>query len=638
MLKLDAVFLFLLFLTYAALSYFGSLNPFSVGLVSSLSVSLLGLSVAFFLAIINRKLFIIYIIIFWVFTNLVVVGGWWYFQFFRTLFNYEVLNFSASGGDFFTIFSAFDYKKEAVFYSSITAFLSFLSIRFHCKNDFYSLGRVGFKFVCVFFSVVGFSSVQGFSEKLIGMSAFTLSPKYFHPVHAFFISSNVIYDKYEIKKHWLDFKQKNMREYTRGDSIQVEFGANEYNLIIIVVESFRASMLGSFGGEAKTPVFDYLKENYISVERFYANSNFTVKSEVSILCGVFDQGAKLSIAEYNVKNTLNCLPKYLEDKDYETYYFHGNTGKFYNRDIFFSDIGFSNLYFHADTDVYRKDDRLYLGWGVSDSDMYDIVFEQLESSTSKRPFFANLLTLTNHYPFSYEFNGRKPIQENSTSEVGSVIYSNYIKSIEYTDEMLGYFWSRFEESDFFDNTIVIITGDHGIWSFDDEHTPSLLKNEYFNRMPFVMYHPAINSPINIDQISSHIDILPTLIDVMDLPSKNDKYIGKNIFNAVVSPWSVSVLSGELFVSDGGKYCFLDGEECAKHQKECVNISDDLFAGGDQQPLVCIRHEGDLLGDRQLSSFTSVSDVAIYSDAFKMISYENHMLFEEPGVILNLNPE
>ena len=65
--------------------------------------------------------------------------------------------------------------------------------------------------------------------------------------------------------------------------------ASKNNVIILVLESVQASEMGLYGAKnTATPFLDSLGENAIFASNFYANSNFTVKSEHAIHCSTYD--------------------------------------------------------------------------------------------------------------------------------------------------------------------------------------------------------------------------------------------------------------------------------------------------------------------------------------------------------------
>lgn len=92
-------------------------------------------------------------------------------------------------------------------------------------------------------------------------------------------------------------------------------------------------------------------------------------------------------------------------------------------------------------------------------------------------------------------------------------FNRYRASVRYSDELIGRFLARLQASPFADNTVVVITGDHGE-EFND------LKQNYWGhngnfsdyqlRTPFVLHWPG-KTPQKIAHTTSHEDLVPTLM-------------------------------------------------------------------------------------------------------------------------------
>ncbi|MGB1834888.1 MAG: LTA synthase family protein, partial [bacterium] len=89
----------------------------------------------------------------------------------------------------------------------------------------------------------------------------------------------------------------------------------------------------------------------------------------------------------------HCLPAVLRENGYSTTWFHAGDASFDGQAIFFQENGFEKIIdkfdFLSDTEE--------LGWGYSDEALFQKVLSTLP--TLKEPFFASVLTITNHHPF-----------------------------------------------------------------------------------------------------------------------------------------------------------------------------------------------------------------------------------------------
>lgn len=295
---------------------------------------------------------------------------------------------------------------------------------------------------------------------------------------------------------------------------------NDLNVIVLVLESVRASEMGLYGApESATPFLDSLMSSATIVEKFYATSNYTVKSEHAIHCSALDRLIGSPLAESPNDVRTQCIPKILIESGYSTHWFHGNNLSFYNRSNYLPKLGFQYLH---DADKLNADSTMAkLGWGISDIDLFGAVEDSF--STIDQPFYAEILTLSNHLPFNYDWEIDFPAH----LARDDTFHQRYRRGIYYTDQAVKGFYEYLQINGFLENTILIITGDHGVWSFSDDNLPDVLKNEQMFRVPLIVHVPGKN-PVLIKGNHSHLDIAPTLIDLLGLNVLND-FMGQSIY-------------------------------------------------------------------------------------------------------------
>ena len=296
---------------------------------------------------------------------------------------------------------------------------------------------------------------------------------------------------------------------------------NKLNVLTLVLESVRASEMGIYGAqESATPFLDSLASKNVFVPNFYATSNFTVKSEHAIHCSTYDFMIGAPVSKRNIPVRSKCLPEMLSEQGYQTIWFHGNDKYFYSRDLYLPKIGFEKIYSEEELNV---DNQLpTLGWGINDSAIFETALKKLESL--EEPFYSEILTVSNHIPFEYEWGIEFPqhLAQQST------MFERYRRGIYYTDQAVKSFYERFKKSPLAENTILIITGDHGIWTFPDENKNGLQKNEEFFRVPLILDIPGLDNR-KISGNHNHLDIAPTLLEILQFEPSNT-FLGHSIFS------------------------------------------------------------------------------------------------------------
>ena len=149
----------------------------------------------------------------------------------------------------------------------------------------------------------------------------------------------------------------------------------------------------------------------------------------------------------------------------------------------------------------------------------------LEQKQGNKPFFASMLTVVTHHPYASPGN-ITPIS--SPQEA----YQYYLRGLRYTDDLLKDMFNILEAKGLLENTLVIITGDHG--EGFGEHGQIAHNGTAYNegmRVPLIIRTPdkALKSG-TIGGLWKHIDLMPTILDVAGIKIKG-VLPGKNILKS-----------------------------------------------------------------------------------------------------------
>lgn len=298
------------------------------------------------------------------------------------------------------------------------------------------------------------------------------------------------------------------------------------NIILIVLESVRASEMGIYGAEkSASPFMDQLAEQSNVYLNAYSTAPITGKSEFAINCSTLDFFADVNASDQNTLKNKRCIANILQEFGYKTIWFHGNEKEFYNRGNFMPKIGYQEVI--AEHELNKLNVKDNLAWGISDTALLDYALGSL--AKEKTHFFAEILTLSNHLPFNYDWKIDFPNYLTEKNDKGDYL-NDYRKGIYYTDQALKHFFTAFWKSNLASNTHVIITGDHGIWAFDQSKMYSQLsKDEHFFRIPLIIWSPDKKKNAS-SALSSHLDIAPTILDILDIESENS-FVGRSLFSS-----------------------------------------------------------------------------------------------------------
>ena len=250
------------------------------------------------------------------------------------------------------------------------------------------------------------------------------------------------------------------------------------------------------------------------------------------------------------------------------------------------------------------------------------MMDSLESRDEDVPFFAHLTTISNHYPFKWSLPIDKDLLPFPGKPEENTLIQNYQNAIFYTDYALGKFWERFKSSPLYDNTIVVVLSDHGIWHFENEDNLTLSqKNEKFYRSPLAIYHPFINTPFEFEQISSHLDIMPTVLRLMNKENPERAHMGKDLTRTHDDPWAIMNKGIDHILRKTDYQCFYDIDQCRTNQQDCQGWKGDIIHEEVQQNLVACRNvTGDLLSGGELTH--QVDKFAEFERALQAVKYQN----------------
>ena len=99
----------------------------------------------------------------------------------------------------------------------------------------------------------------------------------------------------------------------------------------------------------------------------------------------------------------------------------------------------------------------------------------------------------------------------------------YLASISFVDNYVGELLEELQNSEYADNTIVILWGDHG-WHLGDHGLWNKHSNfEQATRSPLIIYDPSIKKQIQVTSPTEFVDIFPTLCEAsgLEIPSNLD---------------------------------------------------------------------------------------------------------------------
>ena len=325
--------------------------------------------------------------------------------------------------------------------------------------------------------------------------------------------------------------------------------AENKNVIMISLESLQQFAIGlTINGEEVTPFLnDFIKEAYY-FDHFYQQTGQGKTSDAEFITENSLYPADRGSAFFaKANNTYESLASILKDQGYYTAVFHANEKEFWNRDNMYPSLGIDQFY---DESAFRVTEENSFGWGLTDQAFFEQSLDILK--TLPQPFYAKFLTLTNHYPFEIP----EPYQFIAPANTEDEIVNHYITTVRYLDEALKTFIDGLKALDLYDESIILMYGDHygisesyydGLAQLFNQDEITLYDHLMLQRVPLFIHLPNQTKGETVSKISSQIDVKPTLLNLLGLPATNYLNFGTDVFSPTHR--EVAILRDGSFITD-----------------------------------------------------------------------------------------
>ena len=288
---------------------------------------------------------------------------------------------------------------------------------------------------------------------------------------------------------------------------RVEAPAREkpLHVVLVVMESFTGRLVGALGGSpALTPELDRLASQGVLFENCIATGERTVQGLEAIVSSFPSLPGVSSIRRPQALQGFDTLATTLRARGYDTLFLYGGQGIFDDMRGFFVRNGF---------DVFLEErdfpDPVFRGaWGASDEDVFRRALREIEQrAAAGRPTLAVILTVSLHAPWEFPDGRVPPLPPDTPVPPG--FERAELQNFRYADWALGELVREAREKPFFDDTVFVFVGDHGVHLRGRELVPI---DE--NRVPVVFFAPRTLAPRRIARVTSQLDVAPTLMGIL----------------------------------------------------------------------------------------------------------------------------
>lgn len=350
------------------------------------------------------------------------------------------------------------------------------------------------------------------------------------------------------------FSMKNSAAYDNYDKMIEEYNAlkNEYqenyseiqydfqgilegkNILIVQLESIQEFVVNkTINGQEITPNLNkFLNENIEFTNMHMQSYSSTSDSEHSTLTSTYPLENGMSYSKY-FANTYDNLFNMFSNNNYYTSYMHGNVGTFWNRENVYSRLNIDDINF---IDKFEDTSELISGY-LSDELLYKQAVEKIKQYDS--PYVSFIVAASSHTAF--DLPGIENKDEKISIDVGKykdIYFGNYLEAVNYADYAFGILIDELKNAGLYEDTAIIVFGDHNGLSMYDEELQEFLKENNpdtnsldltlaYTRVLCGMKLPGIEEHLEIDKVANKLDLKPTLAYLCNM--EDGFSLGTNIF-------------------------------------------------------------------------------------------------------------
>lgn len=291
------------------------------------------------------------------------------------------------------------------------------------------------------------------------------------------------------------------------------------NVLIISLDTLRADRLGCYGYDRPTsPALDAFAADATRFDRMYSESTWTLPTHMTLFTGLFPSSHGVVRPEHRLPEGITTLAEILQSEDYKTYavtdggYVDSHFGfgrgfdRYEEREKEFRSTLFLAKNFLA---TVRDDENFLLFLHTYDIHCpYDPPAEYAEMFRTRPP--EDHLEVTGKCG-NPDFNSR-----DLTPGQVRFLSDQYDAGIRAVDDLLGDFLAYLEDEGWLEDTIVVITSDHGeqFWEHGRiGHGYSLYWETI--QIPCIVRAPGV-PPGVVTGGTGLVDVMPTLLDLLGL--------------------------------------------------------------------------------------------------------------------------
>ncbi|WP_409301675.1 LTA synthase family protein [Peribacillus sp. SCS-155] len=301
------------------------------------------------------------------------------------------------------------------------------------------------------------------------------------------------------------------------------------NVIMVSMESMQSFVINRhvYGHEITPFLNDFIQDSFYFTDFYHqTGQGKTSDSEFIVENSLYPLGRGAVFFTHS-QNEYHATPEIMKSHGYYTASLHANNKSFWNRDIMYQSFGYERFFNINDYEVNPENS---VNWGLKDKPFFHQSIQHLLNMP--QPFYAKLITLTNHFPFTLSPEDQTIPAYHSSSDT----LNKYFPTVRYLDQALEQFIGELKTSGLYEKSIIILYGDH--YGISENHNDAM--SEYLGRpvtpfvslqlqrVPLIIHIPGVKGR-KISNVSGQIQVRPTIMDLIGIRGKETIEFGNSLF-------------------------------------------------------------------------------------------------------------
>jgi membrane-anchored protein YejM (alkaline phosphatase superfamily) len=301
-----------------------------------------------------------------------------------------------------------------------------------------------------------------------------------------------------------------------------------WNIIFFIMESVgtRYAFDPGLGQSMPMPFLYQMSKEGWHLRNHYTTSNISNKAAFSLLSGLYDFFNRETFG-IRVDAHLPSLYHFLAGS-HDSFLVTPSPITWYFPTAFVKNSGLSELHTYDNLNLSIKEEYHSLGHYIGREETQTVDFFIRRLKKAKEPFLGIYFSFAAHFPY-FDYGPDYRVREDDGRAI-----NRYYNNLNLLDHMIRRIYDNLKETGLLERTILVMVGDHG-QAFGQHHPDNFMHYRYsYNEnleAPAILYQPALFKPKVFDIATSHVDLLPTLLDAIRVPYDPALFDGESLFQS-----------------------------------------------------------------------------------------------------------